>query len=100
KLALPGTIGARIQVLHGAAAAYAEMRTDRRNARWARVLDPQQLPPVGMAGNGFHLHGFAGQGASDEDRFRSAVNYAVAMVTKTVDGQMLNHAAPRSETRG
>src|SRR6185437_11005432 len=47
--AFPGAIRRALPVLQSAAAADAEMRTDRRDALRARLFDAQQLPPVGMA---------------------------------------------------
>ena len=46
--ALPGAIGVRLPMLDGAAAADAEMRTERLDALGAGDIDPRQLPAVGM----------------------------------------------------
>ena len=66
--ALPVAVTRRRPMLHGAAAAGAEMRTDRRDALGARVLDPHQMAAVGMAGPGVDLDGLAGQRVGHEDR--------------------------------
>ena len=50
--ALPLVIFGERPMLHGAAAADAEMLADRRDALVARLVDMQQMPPVGMAGDG------------------------------------------------
>src|SRR5271168_3512376 len=68
EIALPRAVLDRLPVLHGAATAYAEMRTDRRNACCTRPFDVEQPPPVGMAGNRFHLDCFARQCAGDVNR--------------------------------
>ena len=82
-------------MLQGAAAADAEMRADRRDARGARRLDGEKLPPVGMTGNGLDLDGLAGQCAGHVDRFVRPVGDAVAAMANVVDDQPLNHAPPR-----
>src|ERR1700731_3657399 len=67
-LALPGAIRRRLPMLKRAAAAYAEMGADRRDARRARGLDAKQVAPVRMAGPGIDLHDFARQRIRHIDR--------------------------------
>ena len=45
KVPLPGAIALPVPMLHGAAAATAEMRADRGDPLCARALDPQQAAP-------------------------------------------------------
>ena len=68
EIALPGAIAGGVPVLHGAAAAHAEMRANRRDALRARRVDVQKPPPVGMAGDVLDLDRFAGQRAGNIDR--------------------------------
>jgi len=49
EIALPRPIIFAAPMLDGAAAADAEMRTDRRDAFGARRLDGEKLPPVGTS---------------------------------------------------
>ena len=49
ELALPGAVGGERPVLHGAAAADAEMRADRSDALGARRVDVQEVAAIGMA---------------------------------------------------
>ena len=95
EIALPGPVSRRLPMLHGAAAANAEMRTDRRDALRARLLDAQKLPAVGMARYALHLDGLAGQRGRHENRTLGAVGHAIAAMADAVDHEMLNHVAPR-----
>ena len=51
--ALPGPIGLGCPVLDGATAANAEILAEWRDPLRAGVLDPQQMPAIGMTGHGF-----------------------------------------------
>ena len=82
-------------MLHGAAAADAEMRADRRDALGARRVDAKQLPPVGMAGNALDLDRLAGQRAEHVNRLRAALDDTVAAMAEPIDHEALNHARPR-----
>ena len=82
-------------MLHGAAAADAEMRADRRDALGARRVDAKQLPPVGMAGNVLDLDRLAGQRAEHVNRLRAALDDTVAAMAEPIDHEALNHARPR-----
>jgi hypothetical protein len=82
-------------MLHGAAAADAEMRADRRDALGTRRVDAKQLPPVRMAGNAVDLDRLAGQRAEHENRLRAALDDAVATMADAIDDEALNHTAPR-----
>ena len=68
KTALPGPVMVVLPVLHGAAAAYAEMRADRRDALRTRLFDLEEAPPVGVAGDRFDLDGFARQRTGNVNR--------------------------------
>ena len=95
EIALPRAIKFGLPMLHGAAAANAEMRADRRNALGARLVDAKKLPPVGMAGNALDFDRLAGQRAEHENRLRAALDDAVAAMADPVDHEALNHARPR-----
>jgi hypothetical protein len=82
-------------VLHGAAAAYAEMWADRLDALCARLLHADKAPAVGVTGHGVDFDNFAWQGPRDVNRPISAVGYSVAVLTQAVDRELLNHAPPR-----
>ena len=99
EIAFPRAVLNRFPVLHGAAAAYAEMRTDRRNAFRTRPFDVKQPAAIGMAGNCFDLDRFAGQCARNVDRTCGAVGNTVAAMADPGDHKLLNHASPRSGTR-
>jgi hypothetical protein len=71
------------------------MRADRRNARGARRVDAEKLPPVGVAGNGLDLDSLARQRAEHENRLRTALDDTVAAMADPIDHEALNHAAPR-----
>ena len=57
--AFPRGIGVRLPVLDGAAAAGAEMRTERRDPLGACAFDTQQQPAVGMVGDRTGFDGLA-----------------------------------------
>ena len=60
EVALPGAIALGVPVLDGAAAADAEMRTERRDPLRACAFDLEQAPAVGMmAGDRRDLDGLA-----------------------------------------
>ena len=93
--ALPCAVMRLVPMLHGAAAAHTEMRTDRRDARGAFVFDIEKPAPVGMAGDLFDLDCLARQGAGHVDGAFRALRDAVAAVTDADDFKPLNHAPPR-----
>jgi len=95
RLALPGSIRRGVPMLERAAAAYAEMRADRRDARRARALDAHQVAPVRMAGPGIGLDDFAGQRVGHIDRTRIRCGDAVAAGAEMIDGEPLNQTPPR-----
>src|SRR5579863_3445539 len=92
EVALPRAIMGSVPVLHGTAAAHAEMRTDRRDALRACRSDVNQMPAVGMAGDLIDLDGLARQHTGDVDRAAGAVGDAVAAVADPVDRKPLSHA--------
>ena len=94
KVPLPGAIALPVPMLHGAAAATAEMRADRGDPLCARALDPQQAAPVGMTLNCLHLDGLAGQRIRHEHRPGRRLGDAVAAMAEVGDGQVLGHAMP------
>jgi hypothetical protein len=93
--ALPRPVSRRLPMLHGAAAANTEMRTNRRDALRARCLDAKKLAAVGMAGYFVNFNGLARQGSRHKDRPVSAVGDAIAAMADPVDDEMLNHVRPR-----
>ena len=95
EVALPGAIALKSPVLDRAAAAHAEMRTDRRDAVGARGLDPQQPAAVGMAVPALHLDGLARQRIGHVDRSVRLVGDAVAAPAELRDGEPLSHAMLR-----
>ena len=95
EVALPRAIKFGLPMLHGAAAADAKMRTNRRDAFAARRVDAEQLPPVGVAGNVLDLDRLAGQRPEHENRLRTALDDAVAAMADAIDHEALNHARPR-----
>ena len=95
KIAFPGPIGGSFPMLHGAAAAHAEVRANRRDAFGARCIDVEKSPPVGMSRHPFDLNRLAWQRAGNIDRPVGAVGDPVAEMAKPVDHKPLNHAAPR-----
>ncbi len=96
--ALPGAVTRRLPMLDGAAAAHAEMRTDRRNALRARRLDAQQMPPVGMAGDRLDLDRFARQRAGHINRAVRAFGNPVAAVADLFDHKVFGHPRPSLPT--
>src|SRR5271156_3093184 len=100
EIALPRAVLDRLPVLHGAAAAYAEMRTDRRDAFCTRLLDVEQPAAVGVAGDCFDLDRFARQCAGNVNRSCRAVGDTVAAMAEPGDRKLFNHALPLSRTRG
>ena len=82
-------------MLQGAAAADAEMRTNRRDAFGAGLFDVEQMAPIGMARHGFGFDGFARQRAGHVNRALAAIGHAVAAMAEPIDDKMLNHAQPR-----
>src|SRR5258708_4378927 len=79
-------------MLHGAAAADAEMFADRRFALMARFVDADEMPPVGMAVDAFDRHEFARQSVGDEYRPNIGVGDAVAAMAEAGDGELFGHA--------
>jgi hypothetical protein len=83
-------------VLDGAAAAGAEMQAKRFDACSARLLDPDQLPPVGMIPRrGGNLDGLAAKRVGDEEMASLGERDAVAEMTDMVDDEAFNHGARR-----
>ena len=82
-------------MLHGAAAADAEMRADRRDALRTRTLDLQEPAPVGMPCDLIDFDRLAGQRAGHVDRAGGTVGDAVAAMAQPGDQQPFNHAPPR-----
>jgi len=85
EIALPSAVACEIPVLHGATAAYPEMRTDGDDALGARLADAQQPAAIRMPGDGFDFDRFAGQRAGHIDRASSAGGDAVAAMANLVD---------------
>ena len=85
--ALPFPIAGRGPVLDRAAAADAEMRTERLDALRACGLDAQQMAAIRLAGNALDLDGLAGQRVGHEQRPRRRVRHAIAAVGEAIDGE-------------
>ncbi len=87
---LEGELGLRVDVLHAAAAADAEMRATRLDARVGRALPFHSvaLLPLGLAAGDAHAHHLAGQGARGKHHFAiGAVGNAPGLEVKRLDGQ-------------
>jgi hypothetical protein len=95
KIAFPRAVSFRLPMLHGAAAAEAEMRANRRDALRARLFDGEEMSPVRLAGHAFDFDAFAGQRSRYIDWTTGPVGHAVAAVADPPDHQMLNHVRPR-----
>ena len=90
ELALPGAIGRGVPMLDRAAAADAEMRTERRDPLHACGLDLEQSPAVGMvAGNGCDFDRFAAQRIRHVDVAAACDGDAVAVMADMVDDEAL-----------
>src|ERR1700749_2599819 len=77
-VALPGTIGFRLPMLDGAAAADAEMRAERGEPRSHRSPHCEQPPAVGMmAGYRPDLNFLAGKGVGHVDGFTARQSRAI-----------------------
>jgi hypothetical protein len=95
EIALPGAVGRKCPVLHGAPAAYAEMRTDRSDAFDARLVDVQEPATIRMSGDGLNLDRLAGQRAGHIDRAVGACGNAIAAMAELADHDAFSHVAPR-----
>jgi hypothetical protein len=82
-------------LLHGAAAANAEMRADRRDAFRTRLADAKEPAPVGMTSDLFNVDRLARQRTRNVNGARGAVGNAVAAMAEMCDHNLLNHAPPR-----
>ena len=97
--ALPVAIVRGVPVLQRAAAADAEMRTDRRDPLGARDVDADQVTAIRMAGPGLDLGGLARQRIGHVERACRRVRDAVAAMAEPGDDDALSHDAPRSGIR-
>ncbi len=95
EIALPGAVGRKLPVLHGATAAYTEMWADRSDALGARPVDVQESATIRMSGNGVDLDRLAGQRAGHIDRAVGAWGNAIAAMAELVDHEAFSHVAPR-----
>ena len=93
QLVLPCAIARKIPVLRLAAAAHAEMRTERRDALRACGLDAQQMAAVRVTGRRLDLHHLARQRIGHEHRSLRRLGDAVAAMAEARDGQPFGHAA-------
>ena len=84
-------------MLDGAAAADAEMRTQRRDPVRACLLDPEQAPAVGMSGHGLRLDGLAAERIGHIDVRAIRYRDAVAAMADMIDGETFgfSHGAHR-----
>jgi len=95
KVALPCPIRRGVPMLHGTAAAHAEMRTDRRDALRACRRDVNETPTVGVARHLGDLDRLAGQRAGDVERAAGASRDTVAAMAEPLDHQPFSHVRPR-----
>ncbi len=95
EIAFPGAIARGLPMLERAAPAYAEMGTDRRDARGARGLDTQQMAAIGMPGPRLGRDGLARQRVGHVDRPGRRQRDAVAVAADVVDGQAVNQGGRR-----
>ena len=91
---LPRAIGRALPMLQRAAAADAEMRTDRCDALRVRFFNCEEMPPVGLPGHRLNFDGFAGKRARNIDRSISTRGHAIAAMADVIDRQMLSHVQP------
>ena len=86
-------------MLDRAAAANAEMRTERLDALRARGLDPQEMAAIRMAGDALDLDGLARQRVGHEHRACRRVRHAVAAVGEAIDGEPFGQWQRRQASR-
>ncbi len=79
-------------MLHGAAAALAEMLADRCRSFVAGLIDMDQVTPVGMAGDPLDRDRFARQRVGHIDRPFGCVGNAVAAMAEAMNHELLSHA--------
>ena len=79
-------------MLQCAAAAGAEMLADRLSALVAGLVDVQQMPAIGMTGNGLDSDGFSGKRVGHVNRAIGCVGDAVAAMAKPRNNELLSHA--------
>ena len=90
QLALPGGVGRGVPMLDRAAAADAEMRTERCDPLHACGLDLEQSPAIGMAaGDRLGLDRFAAQRVRHVDVAAIGDGDAVAVMADMVDDEAL-----------
>ena len=99
QISLPGTIAIFAPVLQCAAATDPEMRTNRRDALGAWLLNAQQMTPIGMALPRFDLLAFARQRVRNIDRPSGTRGNSIAAVTETLDQNPLNHTPHPAKIR-
>ncbi len=83
--ALPQMIFGKRPVLHGAAAAGAEMLADRRDAFVARFVDMDEMAAVRVAGDRLDRHRLARQRIGHEHRAGRRIGDAVAAMADAVE---------------
>ncbi len=97
--ALPFLIIRRRPMLDRAAAANAEMRTERLDALRACGFDPQQMAAIRMAGDALDLDGLARQRVGHEHGPSRRIRHAVAAMGDAVDGEPLGQWQRRQASR-
>jgi hypothetical protein len=95
QLALPGAIQIVAEMLDGATTADSEVRADRFDPLWARLLDIHKLSAVGVARHGIYFDRLSWKGSGDVNRSVGTVAYSVAVLTEPLDLNALSHAWPR-----
>jgi len=78
-------------MLNGAAAADAEVRTERFDALKAWRFDVQQAIAIGMAGHRLDIGAFARQGERHIDEASASIRDAVAAMADMIDEKLFSH---------
>ena len=94
---LPGAVGESGHVLRRAAAAPAEIGTERNNPLGRGGYDLDEMAASAVALDG---HVFARQRVGNEDLARGRIHDAVAAGAEPRDLHLFSHVAPRAGTRG
>jgi hypothetical protein len=93
--ALPRPVLLVLPMLDGAAAADAEMRTERRDPLRAGAFDMHQPTAVGMPRHRRGVDHLIGQRVRHVDRLPVRQRHAVAEMADMIDGEAFNHGGRR-----
>ena len=95
QLALPGPVSLRSPVLDRAAAATAEMRTERSDPVRALTRDTDQAAAIGTSGVWFDGHFFARERIGNKDGLPIDEGDAIPAMADIIDLKVLSHDGPR-----